>query len=263
MVNMQPRATTKNKAECDVFIHGAGPTPLFPVEDNDRGSKRPVQGTRRGQDDVIRLADAAGRNRENAPSSGRIADDNDSGSDSERIITVLRTDSSISEKGDAAGSRRTSGGRVQESPLLRKKRVRYVRFLSRSIVAGAFVTHNVSQSKTTTTMRGFLVPYEANFWCSGGICFAMNGWSRPFHFVALREIEVVGAVVFWCAENQVLYQLKIPAMIYVLSWQNVRQRRASGLGKDAAAPWDASAHSLSTLSKPLTKVIEVAKLGLL
>ena len=136
MVDLQPRATINNKAKHEVLTHRAGPTPLFPMEDNERCIQRPTQGTQSGQGHAVRLADAAGRDRESGPSSGRTTGDDDSASGAERIITVLRTDGSIVDRGDAAGSRHGTDERVRESPLLRKKRVRCGRFVSHSIATG-------------------------------------------------------------------------------------------------------------------------------
>lgn len=125
-----------------------GPIPRFPTKDTELFAERPCQGTPRGQDHVDRLADAAGRDPGNGPSSARDPGDNGSASDPERIMAVLHTGRSISSKRDAAAVRHGMGGRVRERPSLRKKRVRCVPFLSRRVARG--VSRSDSPPQTIT-----------------------------------------------------------------------------------------------------------------
>lgn len=113
--------------------HRAGPKPLFPTGD---AVERPLRGRQLEQDLPSRLADAADCDRENGPSLGRNPGDIDSASGSEKVIAVRHTDSSIVDRDCTAGSRRSTGARVHEGPLLRRRRVRYVRVLTRSIATG-------------------------------------------------------------------------------------------------------------------------------
>lgn len=103
---------------------------MFPADDNELRVKHPQRGRLlgrgcpdgRGCSDGI--ADAAGRDRQNGPSSGRIRGNDDSAVGLERVMSVLHADSSILHRDGAAGPRRSTDGRVRESPLLRKRRVR-------------------------------------------------------------------------------------------------------------------------------------------